>query len=373
MSQIASLTVAKAARPLSCGLAGDVGVVPHQDGRASLIVTAFVLMIIMSGLCGCSIPLDDIDAIRIGAVSPSTLQKMASFNMDRAAPIFLRVFKEESTLEVWKQNRTGKYTLLNTYPICKLSGKLGPKISEGDRQAPEGFYQITPEQMFPLSREYLAFNIGFPNAFDRSLGRSGSFIMVHGGCASIGCYAMTHQQMDEIYRLIDEAFSGGQNAVPFEAFPFRMTADNLARHAPNNPNASFWIMLKAGSDSFLETGKPPTIVVCDHRYVFNPPTANKLDPSAPCPPGFASLSVVEDAQSSKSTVEVAAPSHRPPAEGKETLLRKRFAGPPRVHKAERSRHLAAEQARSARADRRVFPVLTTSVPPPRKSQNFAQP
>ena len=152
-----------------------------------------------------------------------------------------------------------------------------------------------------------------------------------------------------------------------------MTAENLLRHAPNNPNASFWTMLKAGSDSFLETGKPPTIVVCDHRYVFNPPTANKLDPSAPCPPGFASLSVVEDAQSSKSTVEVAAPSHRPPAEGKETLLRKRFAGPPRVHKAERSRHLAAEQARSPRADRHVFPVLTTSVPPPRKSQNFAQP
>jgi murein L,D-transpeptidase YafK len=256
-------------------------VAPHLNGRASLIATVFVLMITMSGLCGCSIPLDDIDAIRIGAVRPSTLEKMASLNMDRAAPVLLRVYKEESTFEVWKQDRSGKYILLNTYPICKFSGKLGPKISEGDRQTPEGFYEITPEQMFPLSREYLAFNIGFPNAFDRSLGRSGSFIMVHGGCASIGCYAMTHQQMDEIYRLIDEAFDGGQNRVPFEAFPFRMTAENLARHAPNNPHASFWTMLKAGSDSFLETGKPPTIVVCDHRYVFNPPAADKdLDPSA---------------------------------------------------------------------------------------------
>jgi murein L,D-transpeptidase YafK len=233
-------------------LSGDVEVAPRLNGRASLIATVFVLMITMSSLCGCSMPLDDIDAIRIGAVRPSTLEKMASLNVDRAAPVLLRVYKEESTFEVWKEDRSGKYILLNTYPICKFSGKLGPKISEGDRQTPEGFYEITPEQMFPLSREYLAFNIGFPNAFDRSLGRSGSFIMVHGGCASIGCYAMTHQQMDEIYRLIDEAFDGGQNRVPFEAFPFRMTAENLARHAPNNPHASFWAMLKAGSDSFLE-------------------------------------------------------------------------------------------------------------------------
>jgi murein L,D-transpeptidase YafK len=213
---------------------------------------------------------------------------------------------------------------------------LGPKINEGDRQTPEGFYEITPEQMFPLSREYLAFNIGFPNAFDRSLGRSGSFIMVHGWCASIGCYAMTNQQMDEIYRLIDEAFNGGQDRVPFEAFPFRMAAENFARHAPNNPNASFWTMLKAGSDSFLETGKPPTVVVCNHRYVFNPATVNgDLAPSAPCPPSIASSPVAEDVQGSKSTITAAAPSRHSPAEGKESLLRKRSVGPGRVHKDDR--------------------------------------
>jgi murein L,D-transpeptidase YafK len=340
-------------------------VAPRLNGRASLIATVFVLMITMSGLCGCSIPLDDIDAIRIGTIRPSTLEKMASLNMDRAAPVLLRVYKEESTFEVWKQDRSGKYILLNTYPICKFSGKLGPKISEGDRQTPEGFYEITPEQMFPLSREYLAFNIGFPNAFDRSLGRSGSFIMVHGGCASIGCYAMTHQQMDEIYRLIDEAFDGGQNRVPFEAFPFRMTAENLARHAPNNPHASFWTMLKAGSDSFLETGKPPTIGVCDHRYVFNPPAADKdLDPSAPCPPDIASTSVAEDAQGSKSTVSVSAPP-QPQAERKETFLRKRFAGPRKVHREARSRRLAVEPARDVADDQYVIPVVTTTFRLPR--------
>lgn len=292
---------------------------------------------------------------------------MASLNMGRAAPILLRVYKEESALEIWKQDRGGRYALLNTYPICKFSGKLGPKITEGDRQAPEGFYEITPEQMFPLSREYLAFNIGFPNAFDRSLGRSGSFIMVHGGCASIGCYAMTHQQMDEIYRLLDEAFTGGQNRVPFEAYPFRMTAENLARHAPNNPNASFWAMLKAGSDTFLATGKPPAIVVCDHRYVFNPPIANgDLDPGAPCPAGISSAFVGEEAQWSKSIIAAVAPPPQAPAEGKESLLRKRSVTPARAHKDWRPRRHAVRQVQGDAADPYAFPLS-------RRPQDFAQP
>ena len=115
----------------------------------------------------------------------STLRHMESLNMDRAAPILIRIYKEESTLEVWKQDRTGKFALLKSYPICKFSGRLGPKIVQRDHQAPEGFYDITPDQMNPLSQEHLSFNIGFPNAFDRSLGRSGSFLMVHGGCRSV--------------------------------------------------------------------------------------------------------------------------------------------------------------------------------------------
>ncbi len=348
---------------------------PHRNGRASFVVTAFVLAAMTSGLSGCSIPLEDVDAIQIGAVRPSTLQKMASLNMDRAAPILLRVYKEESALEVWKQDRSGKYTLLNTYPICKFSGKLGPKITEGDRQAPEGFYEITPEQMFPLSREYLAFNIGFPNAFDRSLGRSGSFIMVHGGCASIGCYAMTHQQMDEIYRLLDEAFTGGQNRVPFEAYPFRMTAENLARHALNNPNASFWAMLKAGSDTFLATGKPPAIVVCDHRYVFNPATASgDLDPGAPCPAGISSAFAGEEAQWSKSTIAaVAPPPHQASAEVKVSLSRKYSIAPGRAHKDWRPRRQTVRQVQSDAVDPYAFPLSAASFPLPRRPQDFTQP
>lgn len=210
---------------------------------------------------------------------------MERLNMDREAPILIRIYKEESTLEVWKQDRSGKFALLNSYPICKFSGKLGPKLMQGDYQAPEGFYDITLDQMNPNSSEYLAFNTGFPNAFDRSLGRTGSFLMVHGGCRSVGCYAMTDYAMEEIYGLVEEAFKDGQDKVQLQAFPFRMTTQNLASHA-GDPNVPFWEMLKAGNDAFLATEQPPRVAVCDRRYVFNPPIAGDFDPSAPCPSGI---------------------------------------------------------------------------------------
>jgi len=160
-------------------------------------------------------------AVRTGTVRTSTLKEMETLNMDREAPICIRIYKEESTLEVWKQDRSGKFALLNSYPICKFSGKLGPKIMQGDHQAPEGFYEIAPDQMNPNSSEYLAFNTGFPNAFDRSLGQTGSFLMVHGGCRSVGCYAMTDYAMEEIYGLVDQAFKGwpGKSSAP--SFPIQ--------------------------------------------------------------------------------------------------------------------------------------------------------
>jgi len=229
---------------------------------------------------------------------------MERLNMDRTAPILIRIYKEESTLEIWKQDRTGQYALLKSYPICKYSGHLGPKVFEGDHQAPEGFYDIAPNQMNPWSNEYLAFNIGYPNSFDRSLGRTGSFLMVHGGCKSVGCYAMTDYEMEEVYGLVDEAFAGGQAEIQLEAFPFRMTAQNMMRHA-NDPNVPFWDMLKDGSDAFALTGGPPKVAVCDHRYVFNPILAdNDLDASAPCPPGIDSPAVAA-AQSPQSAASPA--------------------------------------------------------------------
>ena len=145
---------------------------------------------------------------------------------------------------------------MKTYPICRWSGELGPKIKEGDRQAPEGFYNITPGQMNPNSQYYLSFDLGYPNTYDRSYGRTGSQLMVHGDCSSRGCYSMTDEQISEIYALGRDAFFGGQKSFQVQAYPFRMTAQNLARHR-NNPNIAFWKMLKKGNDHFEVCSSSP--------------------------------------------------------------------------------------------------------------------
>lgn len=221
--------------------------------------------------------------VKTGSVSVATVSLMRANDMPRQSPILMRVFKTEGVLEVWKQERSGRYGLLKTYEICKFSGKLGPKIREGDRQAPEGFYAVTTKSLNPYSRNHLAFNIGFPNAFDQGLGRTGTNLMVHGGCNSVGCYAMTHKSIEEIYGLLREALQNGQTSVLFQAFPFRMTADNLARRA-DNPNAPFWANLKEGSDLFERTGRPPLVYACGERYGFAPSGQGVPDASNICAP-----------------------------------------------------------------------------------------
>src|SRR5262249_2448362 len=182
--------------------------------------------------------------------------------MSKESPILARIFKEESELEIWKQDSTGQFALLKTYPICRWSGELGPKIKEGDRQAPEGFYTITPGQLNPNSSYYLSFNMAYPNAFDRAHGRTGAQLMVHGDCSSRGCYAMTDEQIGEIYALARESFFGGQHAFQIQAYPFRMTPLNMAKHR-NSPHLAFWKMLKQGYDHFEVSRHEPKVNVCD--------------------------------------------------------------------------------------------------------------
>jgi murein L,D-transpeptidase YafK len=221
-------------------------------------------------------------------VPAKLVTEMTAKDMDLQSPILVRLFKQEAELEVWKQDRSGRFALLKTYPICRWSGDLGPKIREGDRQAPEGFYSITPGQMNPKSAYYLSFNTGFPNAFDKALGRTGSELMVHGDCSSRGCYAMTDEQIAEIYSLGRESFFGGQRAFQFQAYPFRMTPVNMARHR-NNPNMPFWKMIKEGYDHFEVTRQEPKVDFCEKKYVFDAvkaPDATRdpvFDASAKCP------------------------------------------------------------------------------------------
>lgn len=184
------------------------------------------------------------------------------------APIFMRIFKREFELELWML-RDGRFMHFATYPICRWSGTLGPKFYEGDRQSPEGFYTVDQKALNPNSRWHRSFNIGYPNVFDRSYNRTGSFIMVHGGCGSVGCYAMTDPVITEIWQIVTAALNGGQARFQVQVFPFRMSQENLAARAAH-PHTAFWQNLKAGHDLFEKEKRPPLVSVCNKTYQYKP-------------------------------------------------------------------------------------------------------
>ena len=251
-----------------------------------VLLTSVVLAAAAVALAGCYAEEGyQIPTRAMKELSPEMLALLQQKNMPKDTPILIRIFKEESELEVWKQDTTGQYQLLKVYPICRWSGELGPKKTEGDRQAPEGFYSITPGLMNPNSDYYLAINIGFPNAYDKANGYSGAFLMIHGDCSSRGCYAMTDEQIGEIYSLARDSFLGGQKEFQIQAYPFRLTPANLAKHR-NNPNMPFWMMLKEGNDHFEVTHLEPKVDVCDRHYVFDAePPDNSTRPLTFSPTG----------------------------------------------------------------------------------------
>ncbi len=217
-------------------------------------------------------------------LSGSMRALMAEKGMTASQPILIRVFKSEAQLEVWKQKDDGHYHHLKTYPICKFSGELGPKEKQGDMQAPEGFYVVDKKRLNPKSHYHLAFNMGYPNAFDRAHNRTGANLMVHGECKSRGCYAMTDPVMEEIYTLVVEALAGGQEKFQVHAFPFRMTNANLAAQT-SSEWFDFWVNLKEGYDYFELTRLEPTLAVCGKKYVFNAafPSGKYPHPKRACP------------------------------------------------------------------------------------------
>lgn len=183
------------------------------------------------------------------------------------SPVLLRLFKQESELEAWVADRQGRYRLLKTWPICRWSGSLGPKEREGDGQTPEGYYEVTTAALNPRSTYHLAFNLGFPNAYDRAHARTGSYLMVHGSCVSIGCYAMGDAGIDEIYTLVAAALANGQPAVPVHAFPFRFTPGWGTMHR-DSPWLDFWRNLAEGDTLFQRKSRPFDVGVRAGRYVF---------------------------------------------------------------------------------------------------------
>ena len=198
----------------------------------------------------------------------STLnERLKALSTHLGNPVFIRIFKEEAILEVWIKTDT-EYKHLKDYIICASSGHLGPKLKEGDKQAPEGFYRVYKHQLNPHSRFHLAFNLGYPNRYDKAHRRTGSFLMVHGNCVSVGCYAMTDEKIEEIYALVESALKNGQEYVWVHALPFRMTETNMALYEGNRWY-EFWTELKEGYDYFEVEKLPPHIVVKKRHYTIH--------------------------------------------------------------------------------------------------------
>jgi murein L,D-transpeptidase YafK len=250
------------------------------------------------------------------SLKAATHTKLKDMGSSADQAMMIRIFKQTNEFEVWKRTTSGVFKLFKTYEICAYSGTLGPKIKEGDRQAPEGFYNITPGLMNPNSNYYLAFNTGFPNKFDRAWNRTGSELMVHGDCSSRGCYSMTDEAIAEIYALVRESHAGGNPVVQLQIYPFRMTPQKLAAHA-SNPNIAFWQNIKEGYDRFELAKVPPSWDVCEKKYVFDlkREDGTPLDAAAACPPRsgdplWTAVRARQAADDAQYKIEVAAISDR---------------------------------------------------------------
>jgi murein L,D-transpeptidase YafK len=230
----------------------------------------------ISVVCLCLLPVAHAAAQRVETserslevttrVAPLMQQRLNTIGRELGDPIFFRIIKATSTLEVWVGGES--WVLLDAWPICAWAGTLGPKLAEGDMQSPEGFYYLTPGRMNPNSQWHLGMNIGYPNAYDRVHERTGSFIVIHGVCGSSGCFAMTNPLIEELWVLAEAALNEGQDLIRVHIFPFEMTDANLAAHA-DSPWHDFWLNLQEGWAFFETQGSPPNVDVVDGRYTFS--------------------------------------------------------------------------------------------------------
>ena len=208
----------------------------------------------------------------------SLRQSLKKIGAKEGDPIFMRIFKKEKILELWVKIND-EYKLCKTYPVCAYSGKLGPKLKQGDKQSPEGFYTISRKQLKPNSKYHLALNLGFPNQYDRYQNRTGTYLMIHGKCSSTGCYAMQNRQIEEIYKMAEQALKSGQEKFHVHIFPFKMTVRNMKQYSTNGWYP-FWVNLKLGYDIFERYNVIPIIKASQDRYRFfmikNPQTKENI-------------------------------------------------------------------------------------------------
>jgi len=233
----------------------------------TLRLSIFLLIIVFTSALFAQVPSSQRAKEAINRVEPQLELELKAKKMEYGSPIFIRIFKESKELEVWIK-RINSFEKFKSYAICTYgSDQLGPKVKYGDGKAPEGFYVVTPRNMNPLSNFYLSFDLGYPNDYDRVHKRTGSALMIHGSCVSIGCYAMTDPVIEEIYALADAALRSGQHYFKVHIFPFRMTDENMGKHGRSDW-IEFWRNLKEGYDFFEKKHIPPNVRVQNRRYVF---------------------------------------------------------------------------------------------------------
>ena len=199
-------------------------------------------------------------------VWPRLQHDLADKGLKPGSALYIRIFKEEDDLEIWVKNGQ-RYQFFKSYNICFFSGGLGPKVSEGDLKSPEGFYTIAPSQLNPASSYHLAINIGYPNKVEQAKGWTGDAVMIHGICASNGCYAMTNEGIEDIYTLVYEAFAGGQKTMHLDIFPFRMDDAHMKKYAGSSV-ISFWKNLRPGYELFERNHVPAEVGAKGREYFF---------------------------------------------------------------------------------------------------------
>ena len=226
------------------------------------------LILIALGVMSQTLPTSNRSELAITKHTPLLTTELNQSALKFGNQVYLRIFKQEAELEVWIKDKE-QFRLFKTYPICTFGfGGLGPKLAEGDGKAPEGFYFVKANQLNPNSKYHLSFNLGFPNAYDRAHNRTGSALMVHGDCVSVGCYAMTDNKIEEVYTLVNAALSNGQDFFRVHVFPFKMTHENMKKHK-DSQWIDFWNNLKQGYDYFeMNNSNPPNVLVKNKMYIF---------------------------------------------------------------------------------------------------------
>ncbi len=196
--------------------------------------------------------------------------ELSALDLQLGDPIFIRIFKETRELEVWVRGRDQtEFELYKTMLVCEGAENTGPKSSGAGSRAPEGFYYVSPRHLRPRSRYHFAFDLGYPNRYDRERGRSGSPSYLRGACKGDGSYALTDANMEELYLLAWHAFKNGQPFFRVHCFPFRMTDQRMDEVVDARSEwLDFWANLKEGYDFFEILRYPPNTTLREGNYCF---------------------------------------------------------------------------------------------------------